>query len=215
MSLVAEFDLAGSVLPLTDVAGATAAELTVEELRPNEVAPVMIVHVDGDWDSFEAAVKRPPDNADPAVVTDADDGRLYRVVLAEAPGVDLEALALSKAVVERVSVTDGGWHVRATFSDREELIAIRELCRANGLAFSLRRLARDDDPPGRDLTDRQREALATAHEMGYFEVPRRASMADVADALDIAPASLSERFRRGQARLVERHVDPDLKPRTD
>jgi predicted DNA binding protein len=51
--------------------------------------------------------------------------------------------------------------------------------------------------------------------MGYFEVPRRASMADVADALDIAPASLSERFRRGQARLVERHVDPNLKPRTD
>jgi len=215
VSLTAEFSLSGGPLPLTDVARATAAAVTVEEMRPNEVTPVIMVRVEDDWDAFELAVERTPDYADPAAVTEGDDGRLYRVVLADDPGIDLETIALSKAVVEDVRVTDDAWRVRATFSDREELIAIRELCRANGLSFRLQRLATPGDASGRGLTDRQREALATAHEMGYFEVPRRASMADVADALDIAPASLSERFRRAQARLVERHVRSDLKPRTD
>jgi len=67
------------------------------------------------------------------------------------------------------------------------------------------------------MTDAQREALVTAHEMGYFDVPRNATLADVADELGVAPPSLSERLRRAQSHLVGRlrAAEGDIKPRID
>jgi predicted DNA binding protein len=55
---------------------------------------------------------------------------------------------------------------------------------------------------GYELTDTQREALVLAYERGYFDSPRRASLADVADELGISQQSLSSRLRRGHKRLV-------------
>jgi predicted DNA binding protein len=216
VSLTAEFRLSAPSLPLSGVAEAVPGTgLTIEEMRPNGGGPVLFLRVEGDYEGFEAAVERAPDATATAVVTEGDAGRLYQVLVADDPDVDLDPIALSKAVFENATVTTDGWHVRAVFSDRDELVAVREFCRENDIAFRLLRLSRTGGEAGRELTDPQEEALATAHEMGYFEIPRGASMTDVADALGISPASLSERFRRAQARLVERHVRPHIKDRTD
>jgi hypothetical protein len=53
------------------------------------------------------------------------------------------------------------------------------------------------------LTDRQREALRAALRAGYFEVPRRCTLAEVADRLGVDKSTASETIRRGQARVVE------------
>ncbi|MFB6105096.1 MAG: helix-turn-helix domain-containing protein [Halobacteriaceae archaeon] len=60
-------------------------------------------------------------------------------------------------------------------------------------------------PVGRvlDLTDKQREALHTAHSMGYFAVPRETTAAEVAAELGIGKTAFLERVRRGERRLVE------------
>jgi len=52
------------------------------------------------------------------------------------------------------------------------------------------------------LTDRQREVLETAHEMGYFEHPKQANAGEVADALDISPSTFSEHLAAAQQKLV-------------
>jgi predicted DNA binding protein len=57
------------------------------------------------------------------------------------------------------------------------------------------------------LTDAQREALLTALEMGYYEVPRAVDLDDVGDRLGITSTAASERLRRGERRLIERAVD--------
>lgn len=62
----------------------------------------------------------------------------------------------------------------------------------------------DDGRGGPALTDRQREALRTAAAVGYYEVPREGSVADVAAELDCAPATASTHLRKAEARLVER-----------
>lgn len=54
-----------------------------------------------------------------------------------------------------------------------------------------------------DLTDKQVDALRIAHRMGYFEVPRETTAADVADALGIGKTAFLERLHRGQRRLVD------------
>jgi predicted DNA binding protein len=52
------------------------------------------------------------------------------------------------------------------------------------------------------LTDRQYEALTTAHELGYYESPRAASFEDVAEALDCAPSTANELLRRAESSLI-------------
>lgn len=53
------------------------------------------------------------------------------------------------------------------------------------------------------LTDRQREVLETAHEMGYFAYPKGANAGEVADALDVSPSTFSEHLAAAQSKLLD------------
>lgn len=57
-----------------------------------------------------------------------------------------------------------------------------------------------------DLTARQQEVLATAIREGYYAAPRRATQRDVADALDVAPGTVSQALRRIEARVLSNFV---------
>ncbi|MFC3959517.1 helix-turn-helix domain-containing protein [Halovivax cerinus] len=54
----------------------------------------------------------------------------------------------------------------------------------------------------RRLTDRQREAVQRAIEVGYYDSPREATCADVADALGCATSTASAHLRKAESRLV-------------
>lgn len=56
------------------------------------------------------------------------------------------------------------------------------------------------------LTDRQRETLQTAIELGYYEVPRRATYEDVAAKLDIAAGTVGEHLRKIEATVLREIV---------
>jgi hypothetical protein len=57
---------------------------------------------------------------------------------------------------------------------------------------------------GGGLTERQREALAVAWEVGYYEVPREGGVTDVAEALGVADSTAATHLRKAEARLVGR-----------
>lgn len=59
---------------------------------------------------------------------------------------------------------------------------------------------------GADLTARQREALRVAREVGYYDVPRSGSVADVADGLGCAPSTAGELLRKAERAVVSEHV---------
>jgi hypothetical protein len=56
------------------------------------------------------------------------------------------------------------------------------------------------------LTDRQIEALETAFEMGFYEVPREVSTEDVAAELDIDAATLSEHLQRAERNFLRQQL---------
>lgn len=60
------------------------------------------------------------------------------------------------------------------------------------------------DTPTFGLTPTQREALTTALEQGYFEIPRKTTLSEIADQLDISDQAVSERMRRGEKLVFER-----------
>lgn len=52
------------------------------------------------------------------------------------------------------------------------------------------------------LTDRQREVIRTAFDMGYYEVPREVSTADVAAALELDPSTVAEHLQRAERNFL-------------
>jgi predicted DNA binding protein len=52
------------------------------------------------------------------------------------------------------------------------------------------------------LTERQREAVETAIELGYYDVPRTANQDDVAAALDCAPSTAAEHLRKAESQVL-------------
>lgn len=63
-----------------------------------------------------------------------------------------------------------------------------------------RGLDREHGPAG--LSERQRQAVLAALELGYYDQPRAATHEDVATALDCAPSTASEHLRKAEAKLV-------------
>jgi DNA-binding CsgD family transcriptional regulator len=53
------------------------------------------------------------------------------------------------------------------------------------------------------LTARQREVLATARELGYYETPRRATHEDVADRIGLSVGTVTEHLQKIEARVFE------------
>lgn len=64
----------------------------------------------------------------------------------------------------------------------------------------------DSRMAGAGLTDRQREALRAAQRVGYFDVPRSGSVADVATHLDCAKSTASTHLRKAEAALVDAYL---------
>ena len=56
------------------------------------------------------------------------------------------------------------------------------------------------------LSKRQSEAVTVALEVGYYETPREAGVADVAVHLDCAPGTAAEHLRKAEAALVRRVI---------
>lgn len=97
------------------------------------------------------------------------------------------------------------WVLRMRFDDRDNVNAFTEYLNEHDIAFQLNRLHEIDNPRTGEqygLTPKQQEAIVTAWDIGYFELPREASMADVADELGITAQSFSDRLRRAQHTLV-------------
>ncbi|MDS0282761.1 helix-turn-helix domain-containing protein [Haloarcula onubensis] len=219
MGLVAEFDIHCDGLPLVEVARSLPEASLVLELQYNHGRrPLFLVTVTGGSRSAIAdALADAYDVAEWALVGRAGETRRYQarpaLSLEEQLGryVDdldgLEALATADAIIERIEVCPYGWRQTGWFADREAFRQFSTFWGAH-VTFRLARLTRDGEaePAGDGLTDRQHEALRTAYELGYFDIPRRASLEDVAAELDIAASSASERLRRAQTELIEEEV---------
>ncbi|MWV40531.1 helix-turn-helix domain-containing protein [Natrialba sp. INN-245] len=216
MGFVAEYEITCEHLPLVEVANAVP-EATLEiEIGPDQGGhpPFIVYATGGENDAVEQAFD---DAAFVGLYTLAGrTGGTARYKIQPAIGMDallgnhvddlsaLRGLARTDSVIDRIRVTTTGWIQTGWFADRETLEEFQAFWRRNG-EFTLRRLTPDGDADDSSdgLTDRQYEALRTAYEMGYFEIPRTTSLRAVAGELDITAPSLSERLRRAQTHLVE------------
>lgn len=219
MSLIAEYEITCEHLPLVAIAG-DVPEATLDiELQPNHGNhPPFIVHATHETPaSIEQAFESSSFVAEYTLVGQAGETCQYQVL--PALGIEaqlgeqiedlseLRALATTDSIIERIRVTPTGWIQSGWFRDRAVLDEFRTFWQRNG-EFTLRRLTYDGEAEeaGDGLTDHQREALRIAYEMGHFDIPRTATLDEVAAELGITASSLSERLRRAQTHLIETTV---------
>lgn len=159
-----------------------------------------------DFEAFEAALDADHTVAEWDAVSDFDGGRLYRLGHTEETKlISPKTVELGGLMLEATSKSQG-WNVRLQFPNRETLSELWEFCDAEGIGFDLRQVYHKESAGIGDatgLTDAQRETLVKAHEAGYFEEPRRTSLAELAEELELSPTAVGGRIRRGTAALVE------------
>jgi hypothetical protein len=154
--------------------------------------------------ALAAALAQDETVEDATLVASFDDELLYRIAWVDELGVILRMLTNAEATILSAVGRGDEWRLRLMFPDRDSLTTTHEFCRAHGLDFHIESIRdMDGHPAGRHgLTDEQYDALVHAVRHGYYDVPKRVSLCDLADGLGISHQALSERLRRGVATLV-------------
>jgi len=212
MSVVIEHRLRSDGLALAPTLATADVSLEVEGILAFEPThPQLFAWVEGDLAGFEGALAEDPTVTEPTTLSDHGDRRLYRVRTTDAVETVLYPLWV-EAGGEGLSARfeDGWWHSRLRFPSRAAAAAYRDSLAAAGVTFHLEGIYADDsDGPGACLTSEQRETLRLAYRRGYFSVPREVTTAELANELGVSAQAVSERLRRGYARLVETYVEVD------
>ncbi|WP_276259534.1 helix-turn-helix domain-containing protein [Haloglomus litoreum] len=180
--------------PVTEVTWGQAGETAVEEFR-----------VDG-ADDDAAAV------ADAEPMLDVGDERVYQFERDPDGACACEVVEGLGTPVADVRAESGTLVLTLHLPSVERLRAVVAELDAVAEEVTVRYLvhAAADGETGADrtvvdrgqLTDRQREVLRTAYEMGYFEYPRGANATEVAEALDIGLSALAEHLAAAQGKLL-------------
>ncbi|MDS0294948.1 helix-turn-helix domain-containing protein [Halogeometricum luteum] len=90
------------------------------------------------------------------------------------------------------------WEFRLQFTDREQLSQFRRTCKDEGIDIELLRVYNPQMPQETGpLSPEQQDALTTAYEEGYWDVPRGISQRELAALVGISDNSMSQRLRRG------------------
>jgi predicted DNA binding protein len=161
----------------------------------------------GDGDAFEAAVDRIPQVVDYEVVADGPDA-FYAYVRDETT----DALAALFAPVADSSVIvvppvryreDGTVSVSLFGPDAELQAAVEAVPDPIDVTVeSVGGLGAAAATVETRLTERQREAVRAAVELGYYDVPREAGHEDVAAAIGCAPSTAAEHLRKAESTVL-------------
>lgn len=133
-----------------------------------------------------------------------DQGHTYLCkVTADSSERDILSMAELGIPNTDIRVGDEGITV-SLVGDQQDLAKGIDAYEAAGLSVYLQRVADYDGPTTAldALTDRQREILRTAFDLGYFDVPRQVSTADVADELDLDGSTVAEHLQRAERNLL-------------
>ena len=145
-----------------------------------------------------------------------ESGHVYRFSREQGQGCACELVESYDIPIQSIRADDGTLIIAFYAPDMDVLRDLIMEMRSEIDGVSLRRLTRSEGPDAdeslvfvdrNDLTDRQREILETAHEMGYFDHPKAANATEVSEALDINRSTFAEHLAAAQSTLLDTVLD--------
>jgi len=146
-------------------------------------------------------------------VTPVDDRSFYVYVREDAHGFASRLRALladtELLVVPPIEYDSDGAMLVEVAGDQE---ALQDLVAGlpNHLSVVVNRLGEYDarrESQATALTDRQQEVLDVARKRGYYEIPRQASVRDIAEEVGCSKSTAANHLRKAEARLVALYSD--------
>lgn len=209
MSTIAELEIPAEEFALSATFDAVPdAEFEVERVVAydhDRLLPFTWVTADESGrDALDEALRDDPSVDQVELLTDLDGEWLYRMDWIQAVEFLIHILHEEHATVLTAFGESDQWLLRVLFPDRDALSRSYDFFESEGLSVEVTSIYElDQQRSGQfGLTADQLESLVTASEQGYYDVPRGATLQEVADVLGISHQALSERLRRGHGRLV-------------
>lgn len=103
------------------------------------------------------------------------------------------------------TIRDGNaqWEITAPQSRLSELgTQLEEF----GIPFTVNEIHQHIEPE-QLLTDRQLRLVTAAADHGYYDTPRRCSLTDLADELELAKSTMSETLHRAEEQIIKQYLD--------
>lgn len=180
-----------------------------EELSCRGNGAVVQVEVESRYDEERLAALDAVDDWEH--VAETDGGHLY-VIAFTAPELPDSLAERAEDLIGTCDpeLADGAASMSLVGPQESIAGTIREY-EAAGVSPDLRRLGSYEggSDPTDALTDRQREVLRTAFEMGYYEVPRAVSTEAVAAELGLDGSTVVEHLQRAERNVLGRVLDRD------
>ncbi|APW98584.1 bacterio-opsin activator [Halobiforma lacisalsi AJ5] len=207
MSVIATVAIPASEFPLGSLLDpAPEATVTVETTVPTSDGVVPYLWVpDEAAAEILAALEASADVDDATPIDEVDDSVLVKIEWDQRVNGVLAAIRESDAIVTSAVGTASRWTLRLRFPAYEDLSQFYTDCVDGDVSLELVQLHEAVDPGSEfrfGLTRAQRELVIAAYEAGYFEVPRKTTLVELAEQLEISDSAVSQRLRRGLAALI-------------
>lgn len=179
--------------------------------------PTGLFEVDGDIDRVRTELDGSNGlrTVETAPVTDGTFNLLGTLDPSAAPllqdvfgAITLEELVVAKPVIYR----DEQVHVRIVGSSSILQTALSELPSDIDLEINaIGEFNRSRETPISMLSERQREALITAFDLGYYEHPRGTTHGEIADQLGCAPNTVSDHLQKAEKKIMSEVLGQEFK----
>jgi predicted DNA binding protein len=215
MSVVAEFRLPHEEFALAETF-AVEPDLVVEAERAvatptDRLFPHVWLRGHDFDDSVHPAEDPTVETAREIARTEA--GRLYTVEWADIVQERIQSTLDRNVSVLQFLGDSCGWHARIRVPEHAYLSEFQDLLIRADVDVEIERIYRPQTPNASSLdslTTKQRAAVVTAVELGFYEVPRATSMGAVAEELGISQQALSKRLRRAHAAIIGETVSGNV-----
>ena len=199
----------GLVHPVDDalaaVSGVTRETLRSAGTRPDGTG-MLFYRLRGDPTALDVLTEHPDVLFCDTVGTDEELFSLYAQVRVDESTMMLDECALTHGLIIDPPVVFAGQDgLRLTVVGTPEMVRQAMEHLPTDVGCSVERLggADDDRLLLSALTDRQREVIETAFDLGYYEIPRRTTHEEIAGTLDLSGSTVDEHLRKAEARLME------------
>jgi predicted DNA binding protein len=183
--------------------------ITVLAAMPTDETGSALIRVTGDATGVKEAMDAAEGITSLSVLRETDGEALIGFDTTE-PMVLLAASEAGLPIELPVRIRDGEATLDVT-APHDRLSALGEQLEGFGMDYAVEHVYDSFDPESL-LTDRQRGVLQTAVEQGYYDTPRRCTLAELATELDVAKSTLSEVLHRAEGTVLKRVVTSPTDP---
>lgn len=155
-------------------------------------------------ESAVAAFEEHPVTNDVSFVTETAEGSIYRLTWGGAIPEIIEHVRDTDGTIVSAVAENDTWTFDLRFPDQNAVSNFYDLYDDPDHPITIQKMVSNSTSESRrgGLTAKQQQALKLASDAGFFDVPRDASLGDLANELGISDQAVSERLRRGIASTI-------------